>query len=69
MFGMFSVIDVVVRYSVPARLDCQAGKFAPGRWIPGQEARHVVMVGRYGTATAFAAEFGILTAGHRVQTP
>ena len=69
MFGMFSVIDVVVRYSVPARLDCKAGKFAPGRGIPGQKARHVVMVGRYGTATAFAAEFGILAAGHRVQTP
>ena len=67
MFGMFSVIDVVVRYSVPARLDCKAGKFAPGRGIPGQEARHVVMVGRYGTATAFAAEFGILRAGQRLQ--
>ena len=68
MFGM-SVIDVMVRYSVPTRLDCQAGKFATGRGIPGQKARHVVMVGRYGTATAFAAEFGVLVAGHRVQTP
>ena len=59
----------MVRYSVPARLDCQAGGFTSGRGIPGQEARHVVMVGRYGLTTAFAAEFGVLVAGHMVQTP